>query len=65
MTFFLSPKPEIQFFLTQLSLLLTQCQLGGMEIHVANLYNNGAKKPIIILNGVKIKENEDKTNTVH
>ena len=59
MTIFLSSNPDKQHLVDHLRSALTLCQLGGMSIHFATLYNNGTKKPILIFDGIEIKE-EDK-----
>jgi hypothetical protein len=62
MTLFTSSKPitpQAQTCLDQLRQLLTQCQLNGLQVHIAQLYSCGDKKSIIVMDGVEIKEDKN------
>jgi hypothetical protein len=57
---FVSTNPKQQTLVDQLRSVLTQCQLGGMSIHIAYLYDTGQKRPILVFDGIEIKEEEKK-----
>ena len=62
MTLFVSSTPitsEAQTCLDQLRQLLTQCQLQGLEIHIAKLWSSGDKRSIIIMDGIEIQEEQN------
>ena len=61
MTLFVSSKPvttQAQTCLDQLRQILTQCQLNDLQIHIAYLYNNSTKTPILVMDGIEIKDDE-------